>query len=250
MRILVVALALAWITPMPVSAEPTQIAVRVLARGAKFIAGYEASMRIEITDADTGEMLARGMTEGTTGDTQRILNPSNTGRRASEISAVYETEIDLTRARRITVSATGPLNQLQAMTTVSTTQWLLPGRHLTNGDGIVLELPGLVATLVAPIAYQHVHAGAAVPLQASVTMMCGCPFSIRGQWRADELEVEAHIFVDGEPLSPTPLTFNQTSNLFEAAFVPPRAGFYEVEIRAWMASQNNAGVVRTAVFVD
>ena len=57
----------------PVAAEPTRIDVRVIARGAKFLGGYTTPVRVTLTDADTGETLARGVTSGTTGDTQRIM---------------------------------------------------------------------------------------------------------------------------------------------------------------------------------
>ncbi len=55
-------------------ADPTAVDVRVVARGAKFLGGYQAPVRVTLTDADTGEVLARGLTSGTTGDTQRILS--------------------------------------------------------------------------------------------------------------------------------------------------------------------------------
>lgn len=43
----------------------------MIARSAKFLGGYAASVRVTLTGADTGETLAQGMTAGTTGDTQR-----------------------------------------------------------------------------------------------------------------------------------------------------------------------------------
>lgn len=46
----------------------------MIARGAKFLGGYAASVRVTLTGADTGETLAQGMTAGTTGDTQRIMS--------------------------------------------------------------------------------------------------------------------------------------------------------------------------------
>ncbi|WP_129793086.1 hypothetical protein [Sphingosinicella sp. CPCC 101087] len=131
------------VAPPAALAEPTQIEVRLLARGAKFIGGYRDSMRIVLTDADTGEILAQGMTRGTTGDTQRILSGarSQDAPLATDGSAVFRTVLDLASPRRVTVSATGPLSQPQAATTVTSTQWILPGRHLTAADGWRLEVP-------------------------------------------------------------------------------------------------------------
>ncbi|MBC7061463.1 hypothetical protein G6O49_24085, partial [Salmonella enterica subsp. enterica serovar Enteritidis] len=48
----------------PAMADPTDVDVRVIARGAKFLGGYAAPVRIVMTDADTGETLARGTTSG------------------------------------------------------------------------------------------------------------------------------------------------------------------------------------------
>lgn len=232
----------------PAFADPTEIVVRVLAGGAKFIGGYEASMRVTITDADTGDRLAEGMTQGGTGDTDRILNRQLP--LASEGSAVFTATINLERARRVIVSASGPLNQLHASADVTTTLWLLPGRHLTNGAGLVLELPGLVVDLARPVAYNRFQFGDAVPISASVTMMCGCAFSSEGSWRTDRLQVEAHVYVNGQAGQIEVLGYNEDTNLFEGELATSQAGFYELEVRAWMPSENSTGVVRTAFFVN
>lgn len=232
-------------------AQPTDVEVRVLARGAKFIAGYSASARITLTDADTGEVLAQGMTQGTTGDTQRILQggKDGDGRRASGDSAVFRTTLDLDAARRITASATGPLAQPQSATTVTSTQWVLPGRHVTAGDGWVLELPGLIVDVAQPVAYEWVEKGKTVPLQAAVTMMCGCALSVDGPWRAGETEVEVHVTVNGKREPVRKMSFDPATGRFGAEMVAQTPGVYEVEVRAWAAASNNAGVGRTAFFV-
>lgn len=182
---------------LPALAESTQVDVRVLARGAKFIGGYSDSARVVLTDADTGEVLARGLTRGTTGDTRRILAGGVDGdtRRSTPDSAVYRATLDLAKPRRVTATVTGPLSQPQAAITVTSTQWLLPGRNVTQGDGWVLELPGLVVDLVEPAAFQPAKQGAALPLQVAVTMMCGCALSEDGPWKAGAVEARTTVFV-------------------------------------------------------
>lgn len=167
-------------------AEPTQVEVRVIARGAKFLGGYAASVRITLTDADTGETLAQGMTAGTTGDTQRIMSggKDGDGKRASADSAIFRTTLDIDRPRRVTAEVTGPLSQPQATTTATSTQWILPGHDVTAGDGWLIELPGLIIDIADPIAYRWVKAGDTVPLRVGVTMLCGCAISEKGPWRA------------------------------------------------------------------
>jgi len=232
-------------------AEPTNIEVRVLARGAKFIGGYTGSALVTLTDADTGEVLAKGMTQGTTGDTERILKGSSQGddRRASADSAVFKTSLDLSSARRVTAKVTGPISQPQAATTVTSTQWVLPGRHITAGDGWLLELPGLIVDFVQPAAYQWADKNASVPLQASVTMMCGCALSVNGPWRAGDTEVEASVSINGKRQPLQKMTFDAATGRFGTELKTKDPGVYEVEVRAWAAATNNAGVGRTAFFV-
>lgn len=232
-------------------AEPTQVQVRVLARGAKFIGGYAASARVTLTDADTGEVLAQGLTQGTTGDTRRILERGmDADRRLSSAeSGVFQTTLALDRARRVTASVTGPLSQPQAATTVTSTQWLLPGRDVTRGDGWVLELPGLVVDLVQPAAFRWAERDRDVPLQAAVTMMCGCALSVDGPWRAGDTEVDYQVTVNGKPQPLQRMRYDAASGLYTGTMVPREAGIHEIEIRAWEGPHNNAGVARTTVFV-
>ncbi len=235
----------------PAQAERTDVEVRVLARGAKFLGGYSAPVRVVLTDADTGETLAQGLTSGTTGDTRTIMDTgaSAGGKRSNTGSAVFRTALDIERARRVTVSVTGPLSQPQAITTATSTQWVLPGRHLTAGDGWLLELPGLIVDLSSPTAYQSIKAGTTVTLRAGVTMLCGCAISGQGPWRADQTEVEAHLTIDGGVSRRYLLRFDAETTLFGADIPADKPGLYELEVRAWMGASNNAGVASTAFFV-
>lgn len=245
------ALALALGVCAPAWAERTDIDVRVLARGAKFIGGYTASASVTLTDADTGEVLARGLTQGTTGDTERILKGgvNGDGRLASGDSAVFKASLDLKSARRVTATVTGPLSQPQAATTVVSTQWVLPGRHVTAGDGWLLELPGLIVDLVQPAAYQWSDKNSSVPLQAAVTMMCGCGLSENGPWKVGDTEVEASVSINGKSQPVQKLAFDAASGKFATQIKTQGPGIYEVEVRAWAGPTNNAGVARTAFFV-
>ncbi|RRU25602.1 hypothetical protein [Stenotrophomonas sp. 278] len=245
-------LALALISStLPALAESTQVDVRVLARGAKFIGGYSDSARVVLSDAETGEVLARGLTQGTTGDTSRILGGGVNGdkRLSTPDAAVFRATLDLAQPRRVTATVTGPLSQPQAATTVTSTQWLLPGRHVTQGDGWVLELPGLVVDLVEPAAFQPVNRGTKVPLQVSVTMMCGCALSEAGPWKAGTTDVDYQITVNGKVQRLQRMSFDPKTGRYSDAFVPDKPGIHEIEVRAWDAPNGNAGVARTTVFV-
>lgn len=161
-----IALALALLAATA-HAEPTRIAVRVLSKDAKFVGTSMGGMRIAIRDAETGEMLVQGLTEGGTGDTQRIMKQDwkRGATLSTEGSAVYTTTLDLAAPRRIEIVAHGPLAQEQAAGTVSVTQWIVPGKHLDAGDGVLLVLPGFAVDVLAPPV--HSRLGAA-PQQVSV----------------------------------------------------------------------------------
>ena len=54
-------------------AEPTRVDVRVISKGAKFVGTSMGGVAITLRDADTGALLAEGVTAGGTGDTARIM---------------------------------------------------------------------------------------------------------------------------------------------------------------------------------
>src|SRR5680860_464066 len=97
-------------------AEPTDVTVRVLGKDSKFVGSSMGGARVIVRDADTGEILAQGVTEGSTGDTKRIMGPQENSRaiRSSEGAAKFVATIDIDAPRLIEVEAYGPLAQPQA----------------------------------------------------------------------------------------------------------------------------------------
>ena len=134
-------------------AEPTEIVVRVMAKDAKFVGTETGGAQIVLRDADSGEILAQGLTAGATGNTPKIMTDGHARRDvlSDNMSAKYTAALDLQRPRRITVTATGPMIPKESAMTVSSTQWVLPGKSVNGGDGWVLELPGFAITLIDPL---------------------------------------------------------------------------------------------------
>lgn len=231
------------------AAEATRIDVRVLARGAKFLPGHR-SVPITLRDSDTGEVLARGWTAGGTGDTTRILSAgAGESRHApGDNAAVFSTSVDLDRPRLIAVEVGSPEGASRTGRQVST-QWVLPGRHLTQGDGWLVEMPGLMVDIATPVAHSFVEVGTPIDLLAGVTLMCGCGLEPGGVWEADGVDVEAWIYRDGDNVGVARLTYAGRASRFEGRYLPTHAGVHEIEIRAWGPQWNNAGVARTSVFV-
>ncbi len=102
------AVAMLLLAVRPAAAEPTKIDVRVIARGAKFSGWLYDARAGDADDADTGEILARGVTSGTTGDTQgHDWRRDNGGKRADADTAAFRTTLNLDHPRRITATVTG-----------------------------------------------------------------------------------------------------------------------------------------------
>lgn len=140
----------------PLAAEETTVTVRVLSRDAKFVGTSMGGARVTIRDAGTGELLVEGVTSGSTGDTGRLMSEAR--ERGSGLAtpgaAAFEATLDLDRPTLLEIAAYGPLAQLQSAVSASTTRWVVPGRGLDGGDGVVLELAGFVVDILAPAAHQ------------------------------------------------------------------------------------------------
>jgi hypothetical protein len=156
-------------------AAQTKIIVRAKSKDAKFIGTSVGGAMVVIKDSATGEVLAKGLTEGTTGDTNRIMKePWKRGVALSDPSAAkFETAIDIAEPRFVTIEVSAPYNRPQAMIKSSAQVWLIPGRDIT-GDGIMIEVPGLSVDLVSPSANENIRlqAGrAAVTIKATAQMI-------------------------------------------------------------------------------
>lgn len=237
---------------MPAAAEPTEITVRVLGKDSKFIGSSMGGARVVLRDADTGEILAQGITKGGTGDTSRIMH-ENKGRRAilSDDSAAHFTAtIDIDEPRPIEAEVYGPLGQRQGANHATQTQWVVPGEHLTGGDGWVLELPGYVVDLLSPPAHVNLPPNTTeVPVRANVTLMCGCPITPGGLWDADKLKVRALVTRNGEKQQPIDLAFAGQTSQFEAAIPVFGAGLYDITVYAYSPESGNTGIDRTSFIV-
>lgn len=234
-------------------AEPTRIEVRVLSRGAKFVGTSMGGAEVTIRDAETGEILARGVTAGSTGDTAKILKGGG-GRHSpvsTEDAAVFRATLDLAAPRRLEVSAVGPLGQAQAANRAASTMWVVPGQHVTGGDGWLLELPGFAVDVLEPPAHQRLRgAPRTVAVRANVVLMCGCPVEPGGPWDADRYEVRAVVSRDGAVLREVPMRYAGETSQFSADLADLGPGAYEVLVYAHDPANGNTGLDRTTFLVE
>jgi len=243
--------ATAVITP-PAYAEPTDITVRVLGKDSKFVGTSLGGAQVILRDAHTGEILAKGVTAGSTGDTKRIMHEGD-GRRTTmsdERAAKFTATIDIDEPRLIEVEAFGPLAQQQGAMRATATQWVVPGEDITGGDGWVIELPGYIVDVLAPPAHVKLPPETeTVDLRANVALMCGCPIKPGGLWDADEMTVKALVTRNGEKLAPIDLAFAGETSQFAAAVPVTEPGIYDVTVYAHHPGNGNTGIDRTTFIV-
>lgn len=220
------------------SADPTHVTVRVLAKDAKFIGTSMEGAAITIENAANQELLAKGLTQGATGDTKTIMKtPKQRGDQlSSEDSAAFNTTLELTEPTKVKISATGPMNLGDNAVTVSAEYWLIPGKHMNHKDAILLEMPGfyMVSELKPGSAENQ------VTVSSELRMMCGCPIEPDGLWDANQYEIEAYLLKDGKEIARKAMKFVETSQ-FSATFDLSGAGSYQVITHAYDRETSNTG---------
>jgi len=156
-------------------ATETRVMVRARSKDAKFIGSSMGGALVVIRKADTGEVLASGLTSGGTGDTKRIMiEPLVRGAQiADAATAGFEAKLDLAEPTFVTIEVSGPMGQRQSVAKATVQIWLIPGRSVA-GDGFVVEIPGFAVNVAAPRAHEVIAlegGKAKVPLVANVVMM-------------------------------------------------------------------------------
>ncbi len=237
------------ISPVTLSQE-TEVMIRAQSKDAKFIGTSLGGARIIVKDESTGKILAQGVTQGSTGDTEIIMNsPLIRGKRLSdENTAGFLARLDIQEPVFVTIEALGPVSKKQAAVKTSTQQWIIPGKHI-RGEGIILEIPGFVVDILSPQTHESIGANTDIEITANVVMMCGCPVTDGGLWDANKYEVKAIISKDGGDAASTdlkvmakPSTFKGTINL--------SPGNYEITVYAFDPETGNTGVDKTNIIIQ
>ncbi len=229
-------------------AEKTEIVVRVLAKDAKFI-GHpdENGVQITLRDVQTGEVLAQGVTKGGNGQTATIMTTGHLRRQIiSQGGSKFSATIDLQRPRLISVTATGPIVPKGAALTVTSSQWVLPGKSINGGDGWVLEIPGFAIELVDPLPANVRLNGKAVeiPIHANITMQCNCELEPGGLWDPSKFEIGAMLEKDGKSYPATPLAFAGKASMFAGNITIREPGDYMVDVYAYDPANGNTGLIK------
>lgn len=235
----------------PAVAVETDVTVRVLSQDAKLIGSSMGGVQVVLRDADTGELLAQGITEGSTGDTDLLMRTPRTRHTdlGTEGSAAYRTTLDLDRPTLVEIAVFGPLAQRQSAVAASSTRWIAPGKSLTGSAAVVIELSGFVVDVLDPPAHSR-QSDLGVEVRVNLTMLCGCPVTPGGLWDADEIELTATLLKDGDTVARVPLEYAGSPSQFRARLQADGPGAHEILVTAFYPASGNTGVDRTTVVIE
>lgn len=232
------------------AAQDTTVMIRALAKDAKFIGSSIGGAKVIIRNAETGEILDKGLTSGSTGDTKLILQTAQKryDRLTDDKTAGFKARLEIKEPTFIDVEVHAPNNKKQAKAISSTQLWVVPGKNIT-GDGVVLEIPGFVVDILSPQTHERIKASEEISLKVNIVMMCGCPVTEDGVWDANQYEVKAIIYSEETEsreinLNPTekPSTFAANINL--------EKGYYTITVYAFDPVTGNTGVDKTNIIIN
>src|SRR5439155_20191811 len=165
---------------------PTPVIVRVVAYHAMALGDNVGGARVTIRDAATGAVLASGRQTGPSGDAKVIMQTPHLQTEAVysvRESASFTAELQLTQPTLVEIVGEGPLQFPHAMRRASKMVLLYPGKAVT-GDGIILELDGLLVTIEVPTAERPLGIGDEGTVSTTVKMLCGCVIEPFGIWES------------------------------------------------------------------
>lgn len=241
----------------------TQIDVRVMAKGGKYLGDDIGGALVTVHDVRTGELLARGRTAGGSG-VKDLMDICVTQAEVLTVegASVYTASLELDGPRLIRVTAYGPLAAPAAANTASLTQWVSPGRDVTGGaqgGGFLLEIPGLVVQVLnPPTHFLPAEAPAQIEVRANVTMMCGCPIGVQ-PWDPALFDVSASVKSGDTYSVEFPLAFDAEApygapSQFAAGWAVPanttgQPQIFEITVTAFQQSTGNTGVDTATIII-
>jgi len=232
---------------------PTTIDVRVIAKGGKFLGDDVGGALVTIHNAQTGELLVSGNTSGGSGQTDLMsISINRTQTYPTDSASLFSAAIPLTEPALLKVTAWGPKGGLQSANAVTATQWMIPGINITGGDGLLLEIPGLMVQVMEPATHLNLTNATTktVHFLANVTMMCGCPIATGTAWDPSLFQVGVQIEQLGGTIKASiPLTYTGTTSQFHGDYNVPAPGNYSAVIYAYQPGNGNSGMARVSFFV-
>lgn len=229
------------------STTTTNISVRVLALGGKFIGSHVGFANVDIYGADPDTPLASGLT-----NQGLVDNTDGSGVTALIMAQPYPWGYPLRADEATEFAFDFPLTEPTVLTFVATSvadtrisascdRLVLPNVPLTGAMGVVLVLQGLLTELTEPAAGASIVAGTATTIMAQVRMMCGCMIE-NLFWPAGNFNVQATIS-NGTEVQTLTMSYTGVPSMFSTSYNFPSSGNYEVSI---VATEINGNLGSTA----
>lgn len=232
-RVLLPAAALLFAAPL--LAVPTTVTVRAISRDAKVIGSGVGGAKITIREVASGKVLAEGIQEGGTGDTQKIMtdpHARNGEPYSGETAASFVATVDIDAPTVVEIAASGPLKYPQAVQKATKTMLLVPGQHIT-GEGVLLEIHGFIIDILEASAER---------VKMKMNMACGCPVQPGGMWNSDQIAIVASLWNGSEKVAEAPMKYAGEVSMFETAFPDVAPGTYQLRILASDPKNENFGM--------
>jgi hypothetical protein len=227
---------------LPIS---TPVVVRVVASRAMALGDNVGGAAVTIRDVDTGAVLAAGRQTGPSGDAKSIMQTPHLQIEpvySVRESASFTTELQLSKPTLVEVVGEGPLKFPQVLRRASKTVLLYPGKAVL-GDGIILELNGLLVNIETPSADRPLGIGDEGTLRATVKMLCGCVVEPFGNWDSRKMDMYGELRL-GEKVIQKIDVYHQAKGVFAGNFNIPRSlkGEQSISLRFVAADADAANV--------
>lgn len=230
----------------------TNISVYVRSHDGKFIGTSMGGAHIRIANKMTGDVLAEGLTYGSTGNTDVIMaeNKKRDEIIVDEDTASFDVSLDLMSPTPVTITATAPLGQPQSMVSTSVDYVLIPYKDYSSGNGIIIDLPGMSVDILTPMAGHKVEYNPEKPvtIMANVTKLCGCQIDESTHWPPERYDVEAHLFRGTNPIGVIPMR-NLGQSQYAANLKIPVAGTYNITVTAFDRETKEGGFDKTTIIL-
>jgi hypothetical protein len=221
--LLPIAAALATSDQGPTVATP--IVVRVVASHALALGDPVGGAQVTIKDVETGTILASGQQAGSGGDLRSVMQTPRTHTEqifSVKGSAAFTTTLQLYKPTWVEIIGEGPLKFPKSLRRASKTVLLYPGKPV-GGDGIVLELNGLLVQIEGPPPNQPLGVGDTGTIRATVKMICDCIAEPFGNWDSRKMEIYGEMRLDNRVITKIDLFHQGPKGLFLGNYVIPRS---------------------------
>ena len=229
--------------------DKTQLLVRVTASDAKIVGSGVGGVRVTIRDVASGRVLAEGIQEGGTGDTEAIMFAKE---RAGTIydtdgAAGFLAELSIVEPTMVEIVAEGPLGTPDAPRKSTKTMLVVPGQHVL-GEGVILELQGFTVLLETPGSGQ-VERGSPFQVRGKVTMICGCPTQPEGMWDSNDYQILLQARQGDRMLGEWPMKFAGETSWYDTEVALDVTGEVALRMIAMDPSKGNFGMTDSEVTV-